>query len=89
VVDGGDRVQERQGRAVRTALLGFFAAGFGTNVFQYPEDPLLTAMPFVITSLTTGALLVELINQSPGSRPANPNHPGNHDYPQTNQFTIF
>jgi cytochrome bd-type quinol oxidase subunit 2 len=61
-VGGGDGA--RQGRAVRTALLGFVAAGIGTNVFEDVQDPWLTALPFVFMTLLTGALYLELTNQS-------------------------
>jgi cytochrome bd-type quinol oxidase subunit 2 len=54
----------RQGRAVRTAFLGFVAAGIGTNVFEDAEDPFLIALPFVFMTLLTGALYLELTNQS-------------------------
>jgi tryptophan-rich sensory protein len=64
VAASGADIPARQGRAVRTALLGFFAAGVGTSVFEDAEDPFRTALPFVVMTLATGALCVELTNQA-------------------------
>jgi drug/metabolite transporter (DMT)-like permease len=54
----------RDGRVSGTALFGFLAAGFGSNLFDGPTDTLRAVMPFVITMLTTGALIIELTDQA-------------------------
>ena len=53
-----------EGRAARTALLGFLAAGSGSNLFDDVAEPFLTMPSFVLTMLITGALIIELTDQA-------------------------
>jgi hypothetical protein len=59
-----DDASARDGRVWRTAVLGFLAAGLGSNLFDDTADPLLTMPPFVLTMLMTGALIIELTDQA-------------------------
>jgi drug/metabolite transporter (DMT)-like permease len=64
VIRAIDVPPESEGRAARTALLGFLAAGPGSNLFDDATDPLLTTPSFVLTMLLTGALIIELTDQA-------------------------
>jgi cobalamin synthase len=54
----------RQGRAARTALLGFLAAGLGSHLFEDASDPWATAPSFVLVTFGTAALAHELTTQA-------------------------
>ncbi|SNY68675.1 hypothetical protein [Paractinoplanes atraurantiacus] len=54
----------RDGRATRTALLGFLAAGCGPAVFDDPADTAATAAAFTLMMLAAGALIIELTDQA-------------------------